>query len=594
MTMEVGCPQCGAKYQFDASAIPARGYDAQCTACGGVFFVAPEGPPDGQVTVSCLHCAAVYQFPASAIPAEGYEAQCTQCQQVFFVSATPPAAGTQPSSARTEPQPEAPTTRSEAEASSPQPEALTTEAGVPPVQAAAVLAPQAEVPTAQVEMPTAQAVSTTQSEAASSPQPEATQAPAVAQPEALPAQPGPPGALAGAPAKMPEEPTPLTNLKQPAAGDPVGLQTPEVETSADGHDMLAMANELGEPDASPDGVSLEDDFGTIITRRRRRRAAVLVAVGAVTAYSLVTYAFAPRAFDLTVGRVLPIKLTVDPDAIPHARRGLERMLDDTDAAYREALAELDKALAIDDRYPDAIAYKGLALVFRGSDIQARGRRIRAAGQRAIDEIRALEALPGNRRPKNSNQRLAELRARATEADRDAATLFEEGGKVVREGYALLRDALEAYEDNPLVVEAAGIYYTTDSDSVARAGRLLRHSVQLRYGADSELDLEAPPNTWLPYLHGLVRSADKRNQADVRAAFVAAYTKEPRFQRARYQLGLFEAEQDANREAERLAREILAQVGDHAKAKELLARIAPDDTGAPAAPAKTKKRKRKRR
>ena len=67
--MEVACNQCGAKYQFDASAIPAGGYDAQCTNCGGVFFVAPAVAEPPPISVTCVHCGAVYQFPASAIPA---------------------------------------------------------------------------------------------------------------------------------------------------------------------------------------------------------------------------------------------------------------------------------------------------------------------------------------------------------------------------------------------------------------------------------------------------------------------------------------------------------------------------------------------
>ncbi len=81
--MQVACSKCGATYAFDASAIPASGYDAQCTSCGGVFFVAPE---PAEVSVTCTGCGAIYQFAATAIPAGGYDAQCTQCRAVFFVS----------------------------------------------------------------------------------------------------------------------------------------------------------------------------------------------------------------------------------------------------------------------------------------------------------------------------------------------------------------------------------------------------------------------------------------------------------------------------------------------------------------------------
>jgi predicted Zn finger-like uncharacterized protein len=547
MTMEVGCPQCGAKYQFDASAIPAEGYDAQCTGCGGVFFVAPEKPPDEQISVACKHCGAVYQFPASAIPAEGYDAQCTQCQQVFFVSATSEQPEFQPTTPIAQPDPETVT---------------------PPAESVAT-----------------PAVSTEPASQPSAPVPQPPEMGAPGDPPTEPASEAPvtqstePSATA-----LPEEPTPLTDLKA-SPSEPVALDAsrsplepqpepaPEPPDEGPAGDMLAMANDLGEPDESPDGVSLEEDFEAIVRRRRRRRIVVLALLAVLLGYSLVTYELAPRVFDQTVGRVVRVKLTVDPAAIPHAKKGLERMLDDTDAAYREAVVELDEALAIDSQYPAAIAYKGLAQLFRGSDIQARGRAIREQGQSAINEIKALEALPAESRPTDIDQRLAELRSRASEADRESAKLFEKGGKTVREGYALLRDGLEEYEDDPLVVEAAGIYYTTDSDSLPRAAKLLRHSLGLRYGPDEELDLAAPPNHWLPYLQGLVRASEKNGEKAARDAFAAAVAKEPRFQRARFQLALFNENKNAPAEADRLAQEILAQVPGHEKATVLLARHA---------------------
>ena len=41
--MQVVCDKCGARYEFEAADIPAEGYDAQCTSCGHIFFVSPEG-----------------------------------------------------------------------------------------------------------------------------------------------------------------------------------------------------------------------------------------------------------------------------------------------------------------------------------------------------------------------------------------------------------------------------------------------------------------------------------------------------------------------------------------------------------------------
>ena len=42
MLMQVTCPHCGARYQFERSLIPQGGYDAQCANCSGIFVVAPD------------------------------------------------------------------------------------------------------------------------------------------------------------------------------------------------------------------------------------------------------------------------------------------------------------------------------------------------------------------------------------------------------------------------------------------------------------------------------------------------------------------------------------------------------------------------
>ena len=42
MLMQVTCPHCGARYQFERSLIPQAGYDAQCANCSGIFVVAPD------------------------------------------------------------------------------------------------------------------------------------------------------------------------------------------------------------------------------------------------------------------------------------------------------------------------------------------------------------------------------------------------------------------------------------------------------------------------------------------------------------------------------------------------------------------------
>lgn len=98
--MQASCPDCGEEYEFEASSIPADGYDAQCSSCGSILSIKPK--PDGttavdkvpgrestvpldEVSVTCPHCAVVYQFARAKIPEEGYHAQCAQCSGVFFV-----------------------------------------------------------------------------------------------------------------------------------------------------------------------------------------------------------------------------------------------------------------------------------------------------------------------------------------------------------------------------------------------------------------------------------------------------------------------------------------------------------------------------
>jgi predicted Zn finger-like uncharacterized protein len=51
-------------------------------------ITAPVSVPEqsAEISVGCPGCAAVYRFPSDSIPAEGYDAQCTQCQEVFFVA----------------------------------------------------------------------------------------------------------------------------------------------------------------------------------------------------------------------------------------------------------------------------------------------------------------------------------------------------------------------------------------------------------------------------------------------------------------------------------------------------------------------------
>ena len=86
------------RYEFDSADIPAEGYDAQCSNCGNIFFVAPQLPETAaatpapiasataQVAIACPQCGAVYQFDSQDVPEAGYDAQCTQCETIFLVA----------------------------------------------------------------------------------------------------------------------------------------------------------------------------------------------------------------------------------------------------------------------------------------------------------------------------------------------------------------------------------------------------------------------------------------------------------------------------------------------------------------------------
>jgi predicted Zn finger-like uncharacterized protein len=566
VTMEVSCKQCGAKYQFDSSAIPAGGYDAQCSSCGTVFFVAPEAPAEELVSASCSHCGVVYQFPASAVPPTGYDAECTQCHNVFFVSPR---------------------------------------GGAAAVAAAPVVAPAPTVAPTPPVAPAAPVAATDEPHPLGPPK-TAVSAPALAAPAPLEPEPTPLG-----PPKTPV--APLAAVAADSGGAPavvaapaaVAPTVPDRESDGDegGRDMMALSAELGEPASGPAGVSIEEDFEQILQRKRRRWRVVGIIVALLVAYVAITYLAVPRVFDLTVGRFVGIKLTVHPDAVPLVGEAATLLLDDTDAAYGQALAKARAALDLDPRYGDAVAVYGLASVFRGEDVRERGRVFQRRAATAIAEIKRLEELPAAAKPADFAAQAAELRQLAKENNERSGTLYEEGSKIVRDGFVRMREAIERGDESPWLLEAAGIYYSLDPDSVPRATQLLRQAQSRRLGTDKPLDLAHPPNGWLPMLQGMVLAADRNKGEEARAAFHAAIVKEPRLARARWELVRLLDRQGAATEAHKAATELLGQVAGHDKAKEYLAAAAaaaapegppPDPGGADDAESKAKKRKGKKR
>lgn len=509
--MEVACRQCGAKYQFDAAAIPAAGYDAQCTSCGNVFFVAPKqaDAEPGTVSVSCVHCGAVYQFPASAIPPEGYDAQCTQCHKVFFVTAQGPAP------------------------------VVTSPAPVPTAASAPEVAPAPVAPTPVKALVSAPAI-----------------------PSPAPVTPAP------------IEPAPVvleTKKATPAAAVAHPLPGIDEHPDEESADMIALSTELGDPAPAPRGTSPLGDFEKIMARRRRFTRVVFGSLGLLLAYVLVTYFFVPRVFDLTLGRVLGIKLAVVSEAVPHVERAGAGLLSDTEAGYAEALAELDQALKIDARYPDAVALAAMVHTFRGLDLQRQGREMYDLGSRATAQIKAFEELPADKRAAQT-QAIEALHKTAAQMATESGRLFEAAGVETSAALELLRPALKEAPNHPLLHVAAGVFYTGDADGLGRAQELLRRAVELKLGTKAQLNLKDPPDGWFVFLQGAIRAASRGGEDDAQAAFAAAVAKEPKLMRARWELVRLALVQGKREEARRQAAELVALAPQHLRAKAVLATI----------------------
>ncbi len=587
--MLVTCGNCDARYEFDASAIPAEGYDAQCTKCNHVFFVSPGGnapPPPAPappppvsvqtpapapvqpelITVTCPSCRAAYQFPADSIPEAGYDAQCTQCQGVFFVGVGEPA-------------PLAPTAPAPAQAAEPE----------PPVVAAP-----------------------------SEPEPPVVAAPSEPDPPvvAAPSKPAPPVVAA------PSKPAPLPS-RQPVVTPALSAQVQSApledgrysDYTADGEHGISLAelnalnSELGEPTRPPSGVTPEADFEKIMARKRRNLFIVGGVFAALVLYFFGTYFMAPRLFDMTAGKVVGIKLTVDPLAIPFVQRGRVLFLVDTDASYEQAIIELDKALAIDPLYSEAIVLNSLSRIFKGSDIQAKGRRIFDKGASLLREIVTLEArlkeMSKDKTAPALRKKIETLRAEAQKHSLEATKYFEAGGKEVSVGYQLLQKGLNDFPMAPMMTEASGIYYTTDPDGVLKARKLCEYSTELHGGPGAKLDLNAPPDEWILYLKGRINKSAKAELKNAPQYLIAAIKKNPEMVRIRYDLALVYLDLNKEDKAKKLLNEIVTKNADHKKAKALLVEIAEqakaeaaglaaEQAAAKADEPKPKKKKRKKR
>lgn len=66
--MRLICPNCDAQYEVDASAIPESGRDVQCSNCGNMWFVLPEGEVDAAEVAAFMSQKADVSRPVAVDP----------------------------------------------------------------------------------------------------------------------------------------------------------------------------------------------------------------------------------------------------------------------------------------------------------------------------------------------------------------------------------------------------------------------------------------------------------------------------------------------------------------------------------------------
>ena len=379
-----------------------------------------------------------------------------------------------------------------------------------------------------------------------------------------------PSAAPAAPETPAAEPAAAPVAQSAPVADPNAFDSQSVRASV--AEMASFDAGVGADDDGIDDLPSEEEYQAKLARKKKMMLSTVGAVVGLVLVAGVLYAAVPTVFDATFGKVLGIKAAINPDAIPFKDEGIAKMLLDTPEGYEEAIKAFDQALAVDPEYPEAIAYKGLAYIFRGTDIQEHGRSVYDQGASALTKLKELKSVPRRRRTKKIKKQIDELTDLAAEKSEESTALFEKGGKEVSSGYSFINKALTKYQQDPAILAAAGIYYTTDPDGIAKAQMFLRAGLDQTIGPNVEMDLKSPPNLLLPYLQGVIRATSEKDMNQAIAAFDATLATNNKFVRAQMEKALVLEKQGELDAAKQLAQGVLKSAAEHGRAKILLARL----------------------
>lgn len=555
LVMRVSCPQCGAEYEFDASAIPAEGYDAQCTHCSAVFFVAPERSeavtevapstpagatptpqldPNRVLTIGCPSCGAQYQFPARDIPAGGYEAQCTQCQSIFFVSdesgddgfSTPAFEGveyadnipTDPAqNALTDPHVAIADLQPDDSAYDDDNEGRGTEQATLKVrlrddERLALQDPPAEVPELD------------SSELEALPEADANLVEDVFETEtsiAVPEPPTPEAVEVGAPVRRQTAPLPV----MPAP----------LSTDTDSSDLLDTVDDPLDEFESPKSFRV-----------------AWIGLGLATALLIA------------VGAVVLLDDGENPEIAASFEEGRKAMMSDTDAGYRHAAESFAEALELRPTYAEARALMGLAKVMRGSNTQESARFL-------VDKGKKLQArLASGSGSEEDNQALVRQIAELSE---QVSPLLERGRSDIDEGFAALSDALSEEGDNPAVLDAVSVYYSISPDALAKSRAILERALTIRGAELSEVDWSEPPSLWAGLAMSRIRQGLEQKPEEALGILRALLDEEQDFHRARLLMAAVQFESNETDAAQSSVDEVLARNEEHDRASRWSERLA---------------------